>query len=283
MEFKLVAPMENDFIKSIQFNKAEIMQELKNALVKYENIAYDAGQMKDAKADRANLNKFKDALETERKRIKKLVLEPYEKFEADIKDILALIDKPILAIDCQIKAFEEEKKKEKREIIQRIYDHYIYGYEKLYSLAEIYNAKWENATFGVDKIEAEIRQKVENFQKGLQAVEAIDGEFKKQVMDKFLTTKDLSQALFEKSRLEQQKRDLEAIALEKKRQQAQAQAQSAAANVNEPIKQQAQEIAQENKEDAQLYYLSLKIFATKTQLAQLKEFLTTNNMKWERI
>ena len=48
-----------------------------------------------------------------RKEIKKQCLQPYEQFEAQIKDLLALIKDPVSLIDTQRKDFEEEKKKKK--------------------------------------------------------------------------------------------------------------------------------------------------------------------------
>lgn len=38
------------------------------------------------KADRADLNKLKKAFEDERKRVKKICMEPYTKFEQQVKE-----------------------------------------------------------------------------------------------------------------------------------------------------------------------------------------------------
>ena len=45
------------------------------------NLVYTADQIKDAKKDRAKLNKFVTALEDKRKEIKKQVMQPYTAFE----------------------------------------------------------------------------------------------------------------------------------------------------------------------------------------------------------
>ena len=62
--------------------------------------------IKESKADKAKLNYLKAALEDKRKEVKKQCLQPYENFEKNIKELVALIDAPIRAIDSQLKEIE---------------------------------------------------------------------------------------------------------------------------------------------------------------------------------
>lgn len=67
-------------MQSITFNFDELKAEIGEALEKYKGLVYTDATIKDAKSDRAALNKFKDALETKRKEIKKRSMIPYEAF-----------------------------------------------------------------------------------------------------------------------------------------------------------------------------------------------------------
>ena len=62
MELVIYTPQEGDFIREISFNHEEIMQELAVRLEKYNGLVYSERNIKDAKADRATLNKFKEAI-----------------------------------------------------------------------------------------------------------------------------------------------------------------------------------------------------------------------------
>ena len=72
MELILTTPIEDLTPKLIGFNNEEIISQLKPQLEKYKNNIYTEEDIPNAKADRANLNKLKDAVDNERKRIKKL-------------------------------------------------------------------------------------------------------------------------------------------------------------------------------------------------------------------
>ena len=71
MELKIYNPQEEGFLKEIDWNYEELKTEIQGKANDYMNLVYTADQVKDAKKDRANLNKFVEALESKRKEIKK--------------------------------------------------------------------------------------------------------------------------------------------------------------------------------------------------------------------
>jgi hypothetical protein len=208
MELRIISPQEDGFLKSIDFNHVEIVQELKERLVKYQGLVYNENEIKIAKGDRAALNKFKEALELKRREIKKQCLAPYEAFELKIKQILTLVEKPALEIDKQVKLFEEKQKNEKKNIIEGVYNEAIGALTEILPLNRLWNDKWLNATYKLDLISKEIITAIEKVRSDLEVIASLGSEFDLQVKDKFLTTLDLSAALQEKSRLEAQKAKL---------------------------------------------------------------------------
>src|SRR5665648_1001618 len=89
----------------IKFNNAELIAELTEKLGHYNNLTYTDTEIKTAKTDRATLRKFKEAIEERRKEIKVDCMKPYNDFDTKVKEIVNLIDKPIIAIDIQVKTW----------------------------------------------------------------------------------------------------------------------------------------------------------------------------------
>lgn len=68
MEFKIYNPQENGFLQKIDWNYEELKTEIQKKANDYMNLVYTADQIKDAKKDRAKLNKFVTALENKKKK-----------------------------------------------------------------------------------------------------------------------------------------------------------------------------------------------------------------------
>lgn len=81
--------------EKIDFNYEELKAELTSKVSFYETLVYTDDQIKDAKADKANLNKLKRALNDERIRREKEYMQPFNVFKAQINEIIGIIDKPI--------------------------------------------------------------------------------------------------------------------------------------------------------------------------------------------
>ena len=122
MEFKLTAPITP---APIEFNAAELREELAPKLAYYQTLVVTPDSIRDAKDDRAKLRKLRDELDLRRKKVKREYLAPLESFEAEIKTITEMIDAPIAAIDEQIKAYEEQARADKRAALKAHFDDYV--------------------------------------------------------------------------------------------------------------------------------------------------------------
>lgn len=205
MKFELINPKnENGFIKSIDFNFDELKKELETKLEKYNNLTYSEEQLKEAKEDKSGLNKFRTAIETRRKEIKNLCLKPYNDFEIKIKELTGLIDKPILAIDSQLKNFEEMRITAKRADITDFYNSSIDDLKELLPLEKIFNDKWLNSTYKMSNIQKEIIEIIGKTNGDLKVITdlQLDPDMDLQVKDKYLQTLDFGVAMAEKTRLE---------------------------------------------------------------------------------
>ena len=70
------------------FNYDELKTELLQKASVYETMVYTEDQIREAKADRANLNRLKKALNDERIRREKEYMEPFNKFKMQIAEII---------------------------------------------------------------------------------------------------------------------------------------------------------------------------------------------------
>ena len=90
----------------------------KEKLAAYKGRVYTEDTVTEAKKDRANLNKLADAIDTKRKEMKAMYLEPYAQFETQAKELTAMVKDQVAEIDAQVKAFENFRKQEKLERIK---------------------------------------------------------------------------------------------------------------------------------------------------------------------
>lgn len=211
MELIIINSDEDWSLRSIDFNHKEIKQDLALKLEKYKGLVYSDEEIKLAKADRATLNKFKEAIETKRKEIKGQCLRPYDEFEVKIKEILALVDKPILEIDSQVKSFENKQREDKKKTIIGILDENIGSLKEILSLDKLWNDKWLNVTYRISTITEEIVASVERVGSDLKVIESLKSEFELQIKDRYLDKLNLSEAITLKAKLEERKVRLEKL------------------------------------------------------------------------
>lgn len=227
MELRLINPNESGFLRHIEWNNEEIRQKVQMMMSAYTDVVYTDDTMKAAKDDRATLNKFKKVIEDRRKEVKKMCMEPYEQFEKEVKEIVALIDKPIGMIDSQIKEYEEKQKAEKKAQIQAAYDESIGDFKADLPFERVFDTRYLNATFSLSKAMSEIIEKIEKFKTDIATIDSLDSKHKLNVRDVYVRTLDLSQAMAEDRRLRELEERLEADRrakeeAERKRQEAEA-------------------------------------------------------------
>ena len=214
MEFRLINPTEDGFLRVIKWNKEELEAAVRQKIASYENVVYTEDNMKQAKADRAELNKLTKAIEERRKKVKKIINEPYSIFEAELKEILALIQEPVGISDRQVKAFEDQQKDEKKKSIRKSYDEVIGDLAEVLPFEKVFESRYLNQTYKLATAQADVKAKVEKVRTDLETIDSLESKFKLNAKDVYIKTLDLSKALAENKRLSDLEEKLEA---EKKR------------------------------------------------------------------
>lgn len=187
------------------FNYEELKEMLLQKASHYEAMVYTDEQIKDAKADRANLNRLKKALNDERIRREKEYMESFNVFKKQINEIIGIIDKPCGIIDSRIKEFEEAQKAEKFKEIEA-YWHELLNADRIpegISFASLYDEKWLNASVNMKSIRTAIDLKLAEIVESFSVIEKLP-YFAFEAKEMYINTLDLSKAISEAHRLQAQ-------------------------------------------------------------------------------
>ncbi len=264
----------------IEFNFEELKEQVTKKVAMYKNLVYTDDQVKEAKADRAALNKFVKSLSDERIRVKKQCLKPYEEFESKINELTAIVNEPIQLIDKQVKEYEEKQKAEKLESIKELFE--TIGFQSFVKLENIFDQKWLNAGTSMKKIEDFMNEKKFQIGNDVLAINRLP-EFSFEAMETYKQTLDLSKAIQEGQRLADiAKRKAEHEA-ELARQQAERKVveQSADQKRDAEAPQQSDVVQVDQKQDKQWIRFAA-LLSTEDAIA-LKAFFTSHNIEFKAI
>lgn len=195
MELKM---QDVQFPKVIQFNFAELKEEITAKAELYKNMVYTEDTIKEAKADKATLNKFIKVLEDKRKDVKKQCLQPYEDFEKQIKELVAIVNEPVQLIDSQVKAYDEKRKAEKLEQIKAIWEES--DHPEWLSCNMIFDNRWLNVTFSLKQVQDAITERLAQINTELTTLNSLT-EFAFEAVEVYKNTLDVNRAIAEGQRL----------------------------------------------------------------------------------
>ncbi len=255
----------------ITFNYEELKTELTDKVKTYEAIVYDDAQIKEAKADKANLNKLKKALNDERIRLEREYMTPFNTFKAQIAELIETIDKPIAVIDSQVKAYEEKVKADKKAEIEAYYD----GIEKpdFLTLDKIWDDKWLNVSVNMKAIKEAIDGHIQRVSTDIVTLESLT-EFSFEAVEEYKRTLDVNKAIAEGKRLADIQR--------RKEEAAKAEAEKVAQRETEPAPAPEAQTAERPADDKYMW-VSFKAYLNMEQAAALRTFLTSRNIQFEAI
>lgn len=286
MEIQIYNPTQAQPLPPVQWNYEEVKQYVQDGLSRYKGIIYDDTQIANAKADRATLNKLAAAIDAKRKEMKTLYLEPYTEFEAQAKELTAMVKMQVDEIDAQVKAFDNFRREEKlAQIKAEIYTPMIGNLAEMVPYEKIHNPKWLNVTTGMTAIGEDMARIVEKIENGLKSIDQLNlaPDITERVKSVFLQDFNLGAAIAEKVRIETERGQME-------RYEAAQKAQSAPVAVETPSGENTQAVAEtpsapqeQPATDEKTYSVTFRIHVTKAQLDILGAFMKSHGIKPERV
>lgn len=262
----------------IEFNFDELKTALIEKVREYETAIYSEDQIKQAKADKAALNKLKKALNDERIKREKEYMIPFADFKAKINEIISIIDKPITAIDEQVRAFDEKQKMEKAEAIRAHMACYSLPYG--INLEKIFDQRWLNASMSMTAIKKAIDDKVTDIQDDLETLENLD-EYQDFAIAYYRETMDIRATLNEIKRQKEFRARQKQIEEEREKASKQKEAESPKKEAPEKPKEEAKkEVDALDQEKGQ--WIAFQAYLIPETALKLKRFLEENDIPFRR-
>ena len=296
MELKIYSPQDAGFIQQIEWNFEELKTEITATAHEYETSVYTDETIGDAKADRAKLNKFVDALNGKRTEIRKKLLEPDELFGQQVKELTGIVQKAIDNIDGQVKGYEECKRNEKLDKVREFYEDNIQDLAEYLPWERVANPEYGNASKSMKSIKEEITAMIQKVAEGLAILNEVDSPYAADMKQVFLQSYDIGAAMAERNRLEEDEKRRKIYAeqqaqmkaeREAKRQQEAERVMSAGRRAMpetavQPSQPQQTSSVTETVEDP-VHVLDFRVYVNAAQKIALKDFLKKNGIRYEPV
>lgn len=268
----------------------ENIEALKNELAPkmdyYASLVVTKNSIKMAKDDKAKLNKLKTAIENQRKEAKKTALALYEPLEKQCKELVALIDAPISAIDAQIKAFDDADKAEKLKALSEYFE--LINEHDFINVDDVLNPKWANKSVSLEMLKKELAEAYFTICKEYNEVKELyaESQLLTAILNKFRETKSKSQTLVYATTIERQYLQ-EQAELQKQRESAQNNAESVPnVQAETTIPEETQTAVKSETEQSQSEptgTVTFKVTCTRAQLVSLRAFMKSTGINFEVI
>ena len=301
MELEIYNPTKENTVKQIDWNFEELKKEITEKAEMYGSLVYTDENIKEAKADRAKLNKFIKVLEDKRKDVKKMMLEPYTQFESQVKELVSIIGEANDNIASQVKVYTEKLREEKREKVKEIYDKAMSvegaeGIAEILTFDRVSKESFLNSSTTFKSIVNEIEDLRDRVRHDLEVINADTGEYQFEMKQAYLKNLDMTQAISVKQQFEEnarKKAEYEAkreAEMEERKAREEAEAQKVVQAGKQVVVEQQPEETQQEVEATKIveatvteerkFTVSFKVYGTQKQLRELKEFLTSNNIEY---
>lgn len=199
--------MENELLK-VDIEGIQIVQGLVN-FTDYQRIKEEAEalaeQIKTVDVNEENVKASKKLLAVVNRRlkeledtrigIKKTMLEPYQLFEEQVKEIVSIVKEADAEVREQVKLLEEFDRIEKEDAIKEIWDKRVIRYSlgSLVPFEDFASPKHFNKTTSIDAVEKEMVAFLEHTQKDMNVIKSMDNS--KEIVSAYLGRYDLGEAI----------------------------------------------------------------------------------------
>jgi hypothetical protein len=197
---------------SVIFNDYERVKKEAEALAEQiKTVEVNEENIKHSKKLLAVVNKRLKDLEDARIGIKKAMLEPYQLFETQVKEIVGIVKEADAEVRSQVKYLEEFERLEKEEAIRLIWEkrknHFTLG-KTLIPFTDFLKPKFMNKTMNIEAVENEMVAFLKRTEIDFQAINSMSNS--NSVLKAYLGQYDLGEAISQVNKEEARARQIEA-------------------------------------------------------------------------
>lgn len=225
MEFCITSDLQEVRKQVITTNYPAVKKWAESVVAQYENIVVTPDTISQAKADRASLRKAQSGVSDVRKEMRAAALSTCAAEESNCKDLEAVFERGVQALDVQIKAMEEAAEQEKKNRLAEYFAQVVGDMAEWLTFDDCFNPKWLNATYAESTARMDINAAIDRCRADLNAIRALHSEFETTLLDEYTRTRNISAVLVKNETLGRMK----AAEEERKRKEAEAAAKYAAA------------------------------------------------------
>lgn len=259
-------------VQKITDNMSEVKEYALETKKYYENLVFTDEQIKEAKDERANINKAVKKVADYRKDIVDKFNKPLEEFVKNAKETESILKEASNSIDVQVKKYEEEEKQKKKDECEELFNNLVGDLSELITFEKVFDNRWLNKTTKMSEVEQDIKNVIEKVNMGLQAIKELNSEFETELINTFLQDYDLSKAIMKNTQLKAQKEKLAKTEVAKE----ETKQEIIQEMVNKPV-----DDVEDERNIIKSY--TLKITANYTKMTALRRFMEINDIKFEKV
>lgn len=193
----------------IKTNFAELKAALKEQMQIYKELTVTEENKAERKKDISTLKKIQKAINDERIKQERIYMGAFESYKTESKEMIEIINEPILLIDYQVKEMEDKARLEKISVIKEYFIEAAGELQESVALDQIYDSKWENITCSITNAKRELLAKIEDINRSVDLIKAMRSEKEELALETLYTTLDVKKAIALINNYEQQKKEIE--------------------------------------------------------------------------
>lgn len=272
MELMFYDPKEVQALPEIKWNYEEIKQYAMDKAAEYKSIAYIDADVVAMKKDRADINRFINALDNERKNKKKQYMEPYTVFEQQVKDALQPLKEAESYIKKGLDEIEQQYRDAKAEKMREYYEKHAGDLKELVPFTKTIREEYYKRAFTDKKLEQGYIDFFVRIREDLNALNELPERFRDKAAMKYMESFSISDALREGKRLE----DLENLMQERKR-------KKEAEPTQAHQKPEQEQPKQATYQPENIMRLDFRVWGTREQLMGLRQYMIDNKIKFGKV
>lgn len=207
MTNELIVRVERPVLPAPVWNRDETQSYINETLARYTGRVYTPESIKDAKTDRAEVNRLDKQLGDAARGVKKFYEAAYSEFAASIKEMQAQCKTVSGAIDTQVKAVEQAEKEEKTASLKLVYQDCIGELEPLIPFERLLDSHLLNKTYDLAQASRELRKAVEKRREELKIIRNTCGEDAEGCVTEYLRNLSINDAMHELDRRKKSRED----------------------------------------------------------------------------
>ena len=289
MEFNILNPGEIESLPQVRWNFEDLKRYALEKAQEYKSIAYTEDDVKAMKSDRADINRFINAIEDERTKKKKEYMAPYTAFEDQVKEVLQPLREAEALIAKGLKEIDDRWKEERKQKVREIYNKVIGDLAEIVPFESVLCESQFKKSVSLKAIEESFTNLFDRVHSDLTEIEALPEKYQASALRAYKAGgRDLSAALAEVRRIQQD----EAVIEERRKKQEEMKGQVLAACKSIDAERAAQAAEDRNPTQPQapeqdpeepILQIRFQVYGTREQILALRDYMNAMSIRFERI